>query len=631
MSHLIAARLLGPLELTVDGQQPPAELLWRKHLGLCLALWFAPGRRRSRDQLIGLLWAVKTDRAARHSLNEALRVVRRAVGDDAIVTGADGIRWVAHLDLDIERFAACESSDPFAAAALIGGTFCDGFAVTGAPEFEQWLADERTRWSRRLVATLARCATAAEDRGDADAAVALADRALAIDPYSELAAQAGIRACALRGDRAAALALGGSYRARLDRELSIPIDRVTAGLIERVASERGPRLPASPAPPPRRVPLIARGAELRALLDAWRASVATAQPALLTIGGGAGSGRSRLLDELVMRARLVGATAVTLRAIDADGSSDHSMLLGLAASGLQSAGGLAASPPTALAAFTALLPAWTERFPAVGREPAMPLRDAFVAVVRSVAEEHPVVLAIDDAERAHPDELAWLPAFIRALSGVPVTVALTVNDAGPISAADELLHRVGRDIGGASVKALPFQLADMELLADAMLESWPDEARSRLARRLMADSGGSPAIAVEVLDAVLNGLSLGSGAPWPAADRTLDATLPAPLPGSLVAAIRLAFRRLDADHQAMLTAAALLDEPFSADRLGRALGIGDPDLRDRRLDMLEWHRWVVADGRGYSFPARAKRRLIVDELMTPGQRRRLELQIAALN
>jgi hypothetical protein len=55
-----------------------------------------------------------------------------------------------------------------------------------------------------------------------------------------------------------------------------------------------------------------------------------------------------------------------------------------------------------------------------------------------------------------------------------------------------------------------------------------------------------------------------------------------------------------------------------------ARGAETPSVR-----ALEWERWVAVDGRGYSFPARAKRRLIAGEMMTAGQRRRLQSSIAA--
>ena len=130
MPSLVIARLLGTPQILIDGGQPPADVLWRKHLALCIVLWTAPERTRSRDQLIGLLWGDKSDGAARHSLNEAVRVVRRACGDDTIESSGGYIRWSAPVDLDIDHFAELERTAPEDAARLVTGPFCDGF-VTG--------------------------------------------------------------------------------------------------------------------------------------------------------------------------------------------------------------------------------------------------------------------------------------------------------------------------------------------------------------------------------------------------------------------------------------------------------------------------------------------------------------------
>ena len=167
MSQLVTARLLGAPIVTVDGTAAPPELLWRKHVALCLALWFAPERRRSRDQLVGLLWADKDERAARHSLNEALRVIRRAAGNDVLDSTGASVAWTTPPVLDTERFTLCESSDPVAAAAMVAGPFCDGFTVAGAEEFEQWLEQKRRRWQHRMVTVLARAARYTENQGDA--------------------------------------------------------------------------------------------------------------------------------------------------------------------------------------------------------------------------------------------------------------------------------------------------------------------------------------------------------------------------------------------------------------------------------------------------------------------------------
>jgi hypothetical protein len=48
-----------------------------------------------------------------------------------------------------------------------------------------------------------------------------------------------------------------------------------------------------------------------------------------------------------------------------------------------------------------------------------------------------------------------------------------------------------------------------------------------------------------------------------------------------------------------------------------------PDEAALALDELEWHRWLVAEPRGYSFVARIVRRVIERDMVTAGQRRRV--------
>lgn len=109
----------------------------------------------------------------------------------------------------------------------------------------------------------------------------------------------------------------------------------------------------------------------------------------------------------------------------------------------------------------------------------------------------------------------------------------------------------------------------------------------------------------------------------------MDKSLPMAMPAALVAALRMSFRRLDADAQSLLTMAALLPEPFHSAQLQLLLGAGIEDDHLALLDRLEWQCWLVADARGYAFRARAVRRMIAEEMLTPGQRQRLLHRIAA--
>src|SRR3989442_4928098 len=74
--------VLGPARVTVGGAEapPPPELLWRKHLALLVYLARSPRKSRTREHLVGLLWRDRDEKQARHSLSEALRVLRRGLG-----------------------------------------------------------------------------------------------------------------------------------------------------------------------------------------------------------------------------------------------------------------------------------------------------------------------------------------------------------------------------------------------------------------------------------------------------------------------------------------------------------------------------------------------------------------------
>src|SRR5947207_2004353 len=87
----VYCRVLGPVQVTVAGADAPPELLWRKHVALLVYLARSPRRRRTREHLVGLLWSDRDEKQARHSLSEALRVFRRALGDDEVQADVDQI------------------------------------------------------------------------------------------------------------------------------------------------------------------------------------------------------------------------------------------------------------------------------------------------------------------------------------------------------------------------------------------------------------------------------------------------------------------------------------------------------------------------------------------------------------
>src|SRR5262245_64516224 len=91
MSAAVSLHVLGPARISIGGSPAPAELLWRKHLALLVYLARSPRRARTREHLIGLLWSERDEKAARHSLSEALRVFRRVLGDERVRAEVDQV------------------------------------------------------------------------------------------------------------------------------------------------------------------------------------------------------------------------------------------------------------------------------------------------------------------------------------------------------------------------------------------------------------------------------------------------------------------------------------------------------------------------------------------------------------
>jgi DNA-binding SARP family transcriptional activator len=630
---VIECRTLGPFAATVGGAEPPPELLWRKHLALLVYLARSPHRTRTREHLIGVLWGDRPEAAARHSLREAVHVLRRCAGEDAVDTAGEQVRLAPDaVGLDVDQLESRAAAGDWAgAAALATGEFLEGFSVPDAPGFDDWLAAERLAWRRRSVEALANRAHELTRAGHPAEGAEFARRATAQDPLSEAAASAAVFALAVASERSLALEAYETFAARLAADIGGEPGTALRALAERVRSERTWRLPTAvegevrQGAESRRTPLLGREAELRSLLALLDECRAGRRVTVAFVDGDAGVGKTRVADEFLARARLDGAATSAARAVPADADEPFSGVVGLADGGLLAAPGLAAAPREALAAFGARLPDWADRFPAARRAEPAPPGHALVEVLRAASGEQPIVLALDDAHWSDRDSLLALGAAVRDLARAPLFLLLTAAPYAARAELDELRARLGRDVAGAAVHLEPLGDDALRALAAWALPTYRTADLERLTRRVAADSAGLPLLAVELLHAVALGLDLGGtkGARvWPAKNHTLDQSLPGDLPDAVVAAIRIGFRRLTKDAQAVLAAASVLGDRVTPSQVAKATGL-DAERVTGALDELEWQRWLGAERRGYAFTARIVRDVVARDMLTDGQRHRL--------
>src|SRR5881392_1827219 len=211
--RVLQVRLLGGVAADHDGEQlsllPPVSRL-------LAVLALRPGPQ-DRETVASTLWpGAAGAAAARANLRTAIWALRKAVGDDALITSrtAVGLRPEAiTVDLaDGQRRAA--AGDAAAAAALCHGELLAGYA-------EDWAETARRRQRAELAETLAGRAAAAERDGDAAGAARWSRLRCELDPLDEAAHAGLVRQLAAGGDRAGALIAGRELTDRLRAELGV--------------------------------------------------------------------------------------------------------------------------------------------------------------------------------------------------------------------------------------------------------------------------------------------------------------------------------------------------------------------------------------------------------------------------
>lgn len=224
-------RLVGSEDDTVLGEHGHQ----RRRLALLAVLAASGERGRSRDQLLGLFWPDASQSRAQHSLGQLLYAIRTSLDGDAF-TGTNPLRLnVAFITSDIGDFSDAIARGEFETAVeQYRGPFLEGFYLSDAPEFEQWMDAERGRIERSYIDALERLAKRAEEANDFAAAARWRQKLVETDPVSTKHATGLIRALMNAGDHAAALQYAERYEAIVTQELGTSVGPAVAALVAEV-------------------------------------------------------------------------------------------------------------------------------------------------------------------------------------------------------------------------------------------------------------------------------------------------------------------------------------------------------------------------------------------------------------
>lgn len=629
-SHLAQLELVcfGPLKARLDGKDPPPDVVWRKHLGLLTYLALSPDRTRARDHLLGLLWPEKPEPQARHSLNEAVRRLRAGLGAERLLTRGDAITLNDdRLDVDVIRFGALANEKPKEAAELLRGEFLEGFALDDAPGFEDWVTRERTRWHARGVAVLVALAEAALQKGRLADAEEASLRALAIEPHAEAAVRIRLRAMTLQGDALAALDWYHQFAERLSRDLGERPSRELEALAERIRTRSWHPAGASAATEETTPPFVGHEAAKRTTFEVLAAAIAGA-PRTVAIIGGLGLGKSRLLAECLARAGLEGALTVQAAPLASDYDAQWSTLRALARAGLTSLPGSAGTDPAALAVLGAVVAERADRIQGVDHGE---MASALARLLAAVAEERPLVVAIDDAHFADGATLTALGAAMAGFRSARMALLFTCVpevEHGP-PALMRLRGEVGLRLKGASVRLQPLVAADIDQLVGGLAPWCADpERRQRLSRRVMFETGGSPFFAVTLLQALSRASTMREDVlMWPRPGSTIDGPLPISMPDLVRMAVVARVSSLEPQDLQLLRAASVGGSALDHDLLRETSGLEGQALEDG-LARLERAGFLRFDGDRYALAAPLMAEVVRRECLTPGQQRALRQRAA---
>ncbi len=228
--------------LSIDADSTPWNGLanQRKALGLLAVLAVAGARGVAREKLLALFWPESDTDQARNALSQLVFRVRRDLGGEVLL-GSNELRLnPSFVSSDLEvLLRAVNEGHLERVADTYSGPFLDAVYLKDAPEFERWVADERTRFEMIFLQALEQLAHRAKREGNHFGAVQWTGRLVAADPLSSRAAMEHIEALVASGDRETALRFGRSYAALVRTQLETEPNPEVVQLLERIRTTVG--------------------------------------------------------------------------------------------------------------------------------------------------------------------------------------------------------------------------------------------------------------------------------------------------------------------------------------------------------------------------------------------------------
>lgn len=557
-----------------------------------------------RDVLVDALWEDRPPADPAANLNVLANRARRALGETGLIVTAEHgylLAGGAACNVDAETFshrvaaglARAAEGRPAAALRQLEAALADWADPLPEDTYQRWAASYRQRLHREHDEALTVAAEVALALRDHHRACALASEAAANQPLSEAAHLLLVRAVAASGDIAGALSAYAAFRGRLAEELGLDPSPQAEDLHLRL-------LQGEPLPAPTAGPVVGRDASAplggtafvgrHDVTQEILAALTREPPGAAIVWGYAGAGKSRLLDEVVLR---LDVPALRARAYLAEQERPW----GLARDLLREALELAPDAPGGLP--NRIADALGDIVPEIADTPrTVPDGDARRALAAEgglrllqQATTHGAVLVCDDLQWADPSSLSLLGVIRARLPGAGLLVACR---RGTIEGRveDFLTELAGRP-DATSIDLQPLDVAAITDLVDG-----PDAVDA-----LADHTDGTPMAIEEVLRALVRdgrARLLGTGRWRVRGTGSRDAVRAAAETGQR-RAIGLRVAQQPAPQRALLALLALLAREVPAGLVASAAGTSERQALDglRALAVVDLTRvsdrgWAVS-------------------------------------
>jgi len=463
------------------------------------------GKPVSRDDLARLLWPGSTPARARHSVRQAIWLLRRNLGED-VVEGEESV-WASATTLSSDLAAfheALSAGDVEAARGFWRGPFLKGLSLTECREWELWREDQREALKRRFFVALLDQARRTKREGEERDALSYLDQASRLNPHSKEVAVLRIEAL---------LATGRIPAARQALEEAKRIQEDLGGPAEELASLQAAfreidRRPDSIVPERvgESVEFVGRSSELAKLRALWR-EVLDGRPRSACILGPTGIGKTRLAEEFLSGVEASGGRVARAKGYRNEQRISRGTVTDLVRQllGLPGAKGISSGSEAVLRAVlpTLLLKAnghepGDRELPRVEEVSAATLADAVADLVEAVGFEVSLVLFLDDWQWADKESRALLGKVMRRVRGLPC-LFLLAERTGEHSLRQERAEGVIRDLGGPRIPLGALTEPELAELMGLLAVFTDPEAGEELVRRIHRVTGGNPLFVGELL------------------------------------------------------------------------------------------------------------------------------------